>query len=334
MHRAVLEGRAALSESLSEWTRANLGAAVAEVEEWHHSVGTVAIARLTDGRRVALKVFQPRWTAEFLGAVVAVQRHLVQHGLPCPTPIAGPAPLESGAALVCAEAVLDDPGWPSRPLGAPELHVSAAGLARLVTVAAHLPDEVVAPLAAHPLRTPPNALYPEPHSPLFDFEATARGAMWIDDLAGGALAARDSDTSPPVVAHTDWSARNVRVWPDGIRAIYDADSLSLVTESTAIGIASATWSAFGDERDEIAPSPEGAAAWVAAYEASGRVLTAAQRRAAGGSALYALAYTARCEHALEVGHPSLGRPRRARERLERDGSDYLRRFEEACDTRR
>ncbi|HMK11822.1 MAG TPA: phosphotransferase, partial [Acidimicrobiales bacterium] len=289
MHRPLLEGRTALSDALSAWTHAQLGASVAAIEQWHFSVGSVAITRLTDGRRVALKVFRPRWTAPFLRAVVAVQRHLVDRGLPCPTPIAGPVPLStSDPALVCAEAVLDDPGWPSGRLGQRELEASAAGLAHLVIIAGELSADLVEPLFAHPLRTPDGALYPEPHSPVFDFVATARGAEWIDQLAAVALEARDGDMTAPVVAHTDWSARNVRVWPDGIRAFYDADSLALVTESTAAGIAAATWSARGDERDEIAPSPEAAAAWVAAYEAAGRELTEAQRHAAGGAVLHAL----------------------------------------------
>ncbi len=163
---------------------------------------------------------------------------------------------------------------------------------------------------------------------------TAVGAEWIDDLTRSALVARDSDPTKPIVAHTDWSARNVRIWPDGIRAIYDADSLALVPESTAVGIAAATWSAFGEAGDEIAPSPEEAAEWVKAYERAGRPLSPAQRHAAGGSIVYSLTYTARCEHALEVEHPELGRPRRARDRLERDGALYIERFEEACEARR
>ena len=122
--------------------------------------------------------------------------------------------------------------------------------------------------------------------------------------------------------------------PDRIRAIYDADSLSLVAESTAAGIAAATWSAFGEAGEHVAPSPEEAAAWVREYERAGRPLSVSQRHAAGGAILHALAYTARCEHALEVGHPELGRPRRARDRLEPGGADYIERFEEACEARR
>jgi len=203
-----------------------------------------------------------------------------------------------------------------------------------VTVAQELPHDIGAPLAFHPLATPVDGVYPEPHSPLFDFEATRGGAEWIDEIARAAIAARDSDAAAPVVAHTDWSARNVRVWADGVRAIYDLDSLSLVPESTAVGIAAATWDAFGEAGEAVAPAPVEAASWVAAYERAGRSLSPSQRHAAAGSVLYSLAYTARCEHAVEAVSPELGRPRRARDRLERDGADYIERFEEACESGR
>ncbi len=350
MHRPLLEAARALSSiaslifgtedfdaaraRLSVWAGEHLGAEIAAVEQWHLSVGAVAIVTLTDGRQAALKAFQPRWTSHFLAAVVAVQRHLADHGIPCAKPIAGPAVLRSSGGVVCAEEVLRDPGQPPHRLGEAELVASAEGLARLVDAAAELLPDQVAALRDHPLRTSVTALYPEPHNPLFDFEATAAGAEWIDDLARGALAARAGDATQPVVAHTDWSARNVRVWPDGVRAIYDADSLALVPESTAVGIAAATWSAFGEAGEEIAPSPGEAAQWVTAYEQAGRSLSPVQRHAAGGSVLYSLTYTARCEHALEVGHPDAGRPRRARDRLDRDGDRYLERFDEACGGRR
>src|SRR5262249_4344120 len=161
---------------------------------------------LDDGRRVALKAFAPRWTEAFLQAVVAVQAHLCARGVPCPRPLAGPSPLPNGA-LVCAEDLLDDPGSPPHPYRHAQMAAAAAGPPRLVPVAAELPRAVVAPLALHPLATPVDGLYPEPHSPLFDFEATRSGAEWIDDLARVAVDARDSDRSEPVAAHTDWSAR-------------------------------------------------------------------------------------------------------------------------------
>ncbi|HTN79731.1 MAG TPA: phosphotransferase, partial [Acidimicrobiales bacterium] len=121
MHRPVLEAASPLiaavarlvfgtddlvrvSDALSEWTRAELGASIDVVEQWHWSVGAVALVRLDDGRPVALKAFPPRWTEPFLGAVVAVQRHLADRGLPCPRPLAGPLPLPLSGAEVCAEA--------------------------------------------------------------------------------------------------------------------------------------------------------------------------------------------------------------------------------------
>ncbi len=77
---------------LSAWAAEHLGSRVAVVEQWHLSVGAVAIVTLEDGRRAALKAFQSRWSPDFLEAVVTVQRHLAEHGLPCAMPIAGPAP--------------------------------------------------------------------------------------------------------------------------------------------------------------------------------------------------------------------------------------------------
>ena len=41
-----------------------------------------------------------------------------------------------------------------------------------------------------------SGLYPEPHSPIFDFVATAAGSVWIDEYARAALAVRDRDVSP------------------------------------------------------------------------------------------------------------------------------------------
>ena len=59
------------------------------------------------------------------------------------------------------------------------------------------------------------------------------------------------------------------------------------------------------------------AEFVRHYETSrGRTFTIEQRRAVGGAALWVLAYTARCEHAIDDGS---GGHRRARPRLEADG---------------
>jgi hypothetical protein len=103
-------------------------------------------------------------------------------------------------------------------------------------------------------------------------------------------------------------------------AVYDWDSLSLVTETEAVGKAASTWSALG-EGIESAPSPEEVAAYVAAYEAArGRTFDDRERTAIGAEALYTLAYTARCEHAID---PDALVQRRARPRLAEDGDRFL-----------
>ncbi len=136
------------------------------------------------------------------------------------------------------------------------------------------------------------------------------------------------------MAHTDWSARNVRVWPDGIRAIYDADSLSLVPESTAVGIAAATWSAFGEEGEATAPSPDEAARWVCGVRAGGSTVVAGAAACSGRrdpllARLHGAVRARGGDRASRARTPAAGaRPVRARRRPLR------RAFEEECEARR
>ena len=69
-------------------------------------------------------------------------------------------------------------------------------------------------------------LYPQPHSKLFDFEATAGGAEWIDDFARRARAA-DSFEAQPVQGHGDWRVEHLRFSHGQIVAAFDWDSLNL-----------------------------------------------------------------------------------------------------------
>src|SRR5205085_1228868 len=64
-------------------------------------------------------------------------------------------------------------------------------------------------LEEHPMAVTDD-LYPTPHTTLFDFEKTAAGAEWIDEIAVVARQARDADADRAIV-HADWSARNIRV---------------------------------------------------------------------------------------------------------------------------
>jgi hypothetical protein len=286
------------------------------------SAGCVLGVRLADGAEAVIKSYQARWDGSFLRAVQSVQTHVARRGMPCATPLRGPAPIVPGRPnLAVVESFLPDPGL--RPYSSrAERRVSAAGLARQIAVCRELATP--AALADHPLRRPTDGLYPEPHSPLFDFAGTAEGAGWIDALATRAVEVRDADDRPPVVAHSDWAARNVRLDDRRLLAVYDWDSVALVPESTALGQAAATWSVTADPGGTEFPSVADIGGFIGDYEeAAGYRLADEQWRAAGAAAAYLLAYTSRCEHSLDV--KGLARPDQhaARDRLAEAGESLL-----------
>ncbi len=272
------------------------------------SVGSVTGVVLADGNDLVIKAYQPAWRSPFLHAVLGAQARMAAGGVPCATPVGGP--VRCGRGLATVETHLADPGQPPA-LGQRERTASAEGLA-LVVDTAGLDDR----LGDHPLRRPHPGLYPTPHSPLFDFEATAAGAAWIDDLAR--LARSNRIEAPTITAHTDWTVRNVRLGPGGLRAVYDLDSLAAVSLPTALGLAASTWRALGVAGEPMAPDIDEIEDWFDRYPTA---LSAVDRRAALAAALYALCYTARCEHAVD---PAEELHRRARPRLRRDAGRYRR----------
>jgi hypothetical protein len=287
-----------------------LGVAVVGGRFHAASVGSVTGLALADGRDVVVKAYQPRWALAFVAAVVEAQTVLHLSGIPCALPLAQAGVLGEGLATI--ESWLADPGPPAG-FGPAERRASAEGLAALIAAAPELEG-----LRAHPMSGPAEGLYPTPHSPLFDFEATAAGAEWIDEHA---VAASDhAGGGRRVVAHTDWSARNVRLSAKGVRAVYDLDSLASTTLPAALAGAAMSWRAFGDTSDGPAPGVDEAEAWLADYP---EVLDAAGRRAFWAHALLHLAYTSRCEHAVDPGEEHF---RRARTTLRSDGAALLARL--------
>jgi hypothetical protein len=267
--------------------------------------------QLDDGRAVAVHAYLGDVMPDFLSGVVRVQGHLAGVGFPSARPLSGP--VSAGGVLGRVETLLPDPGM--RRFSVQEMPASASGLARLIALAAEVDR---AGLDAHPMTLPANDLYPPPHSPLFDFEATAEGAKWIDEIA---TAAREQMTDQhPVIAHGDWSARNVRLDPVGLSGVYDWESVQVIPEATAVGIAAATWQAIGTDDDPLAPTATEIREYVARYEtARGHPFTTTARCGAHAAAVYALAYTARCEHALAPGTTT----GRASGRLTNDGLRFL-----------
>lgn len=307
----------AVAGQLEAFASAVLGSAVVEGSFYGSSTGCVAGVVLGDGRRVVIKAYQRRWGMAFLSAVRRVQEHLVEAGFPCPCPILGPEP--AGLALATVEELVPDQGMRTLATDV-EMAASARGLARQVEICRGVSEPALRD--HHPLRASSGELYPQPHNPLFDFSLRVDDAGWIDKLAQAAQATRDADRSRSAVVHTDWSARNVRIEAGQVAVAYDWDSLSVVTESLAVGQAAATWRSTGDATDPIAPGRDEILAYLSAYEAAARrSFTSEQRRAALAAALWVLAYTARCEHALEAATGR--RVERARARLAKDGPTYL-----------
>lgn len=167
---------------------------------------------------------------------------------------------------------------------------------------------------------PAGQLHPEPHSPLFDFSSTTEGGEWIDEIAIRARQVMANEPSDLVIGHGDWSARNVRTSPRKLLAVYDWESLHHAPESLCVGVAAATWTALGEQGEPLAPTTSEIRQYVDTY---GRLrdepFSVGQRRSALAAAIFSLAYTARCEHALTPGV----RQGRASGRLTSDADDLV-----------
>jgi hypothetical protein len=157
-------------------------------------------------------------------------------------------------------------------------------------------------LSALDLRLPPGTTWPIPHSKLFDFEATAVGAEWIDAIAHRNQEIKLQGAGQLVIGHTDWGVKHFRYLPDGrVRIIYDWDSLALEKEPIIVGHAASyfTYTEFFDI--ERLPSREESQAFIAEYEVTrGKPFTPDERKTLDAAMIYGLAYGARCEHSL---HP-------------------------------
>ena len=143
-----------------------------------------------------------------------------------------------------------------------------------------------------------DALWPRPHSRLFDFDATRRGAEDIDALAELARAALQP-AGRIVLGHGDWRVEHLRF--DGARVVlaYDWQSVCRCEEAALIGFAAHAFCADWSRDDpRQAPTLAEARAFVADYEgARGAPFARDERRLCGAAFAYSVAYTARCGHA-------------------------------------
>ena len=298
---------ARVAAALAQWCESELGCSLESVFRCEVSVGVVFGVKLADGRRAAVKAHPPAVPEAELEHVQAAQRSLTATAFPCPTPLAAPAPFCRTLATV--DAWLDGPpGDFDRPEA---VSASAAALAEHVRLLR--PLELVLPPAIAGRPWPPT-----PHNALFDFTRDEDGAAWIDAIA---LRARPLlDAGEPVVGHSDWSAKHVRVDGDRVVATYDWDSLRREREPVLVGFAAASHHVHLDPERPWRAEPDRVRRFVDAYREQ-RELTPAETAAALAAAVYLFAYTARCEHGY-LGPP--GAPTtRMRETLAGAADDLL-----------
>jgi hypothetical protein len=280
---------AEIAAALSELARSALGSPIAGARFYGSSIGSVASVVLADGREVVIKVHQPTTTVAQLAELVRLRSHLEAVG--SPRVLAGPLPLAKGHAVIeqFADGTWRDPHEPA------VRREFARGLHAIVTACRPL---VATSTLAPMMFASSDQLWPTPHSKLFDFAATARGAEWIDEVA---RAAREvAPAGELAIGHTDWRAEHARFTGDRITVAYDWDSLARDREPALIGIVAhafpADWTREGRAQ---APTLDEARGFVADYEAARNCPFAPdERRYLAATFALTCAYTARCGHAL------------------------------------
>jgi hypothetical protein len=285
------------------------------------SVGVVFGLHLADGRRVVVKVHQPRETLERLRAKHEIQAVLFAAGLPCPQPLTPPAKLGNGHATV--ETLLDNGEF--RDTHDPICRrLIAEALAHHLEITGQRPAPEALAGGWSLLAT--ERLWPEhAHSPIFDFNASSVGAEWIDALGAQARAVI-VPTGRLMAGHSDWSGKHFRFDDGKITAIYDWDSLAVRSEAALVGIAAMTYTTRFDLPDVPRfPAPDEMRAFVEDYNiARSAPLTAQEREQIAAHGLLLAAYTARCEHCGLNGYDGTTDPASFTTALRIHGTSYLR----------
>jgi Phosphotransferase enzyme family len=252
------------------------------------SVGVLFGVRKEDGARVAIKVNKLFGDETYFADVQALQGLLASGGYPAPRPL-------RRLGTVTVDEWLDAGAFRN----AHEPPVRRAMVRELVRF-----HRLATATGVRPRREflrPAGALWPRPHNALFDFEATAAGAEWIDEIAAAARAVADVRIGAQVVGHTDWSAKHLRFDPElRLTALYDWDSVTVGREPELAGAAAGSFT-YTEELEveiDVWPSTAESESFLAEYEEErGVAFTAEERAVARASCVYLRAYAARCHHA-------------------------------------
>jgi hypothetical protein len=303
------------------------------------SSGIVIGCTLADGRSVVLKAHQGDRTAEGLTAQRLVQRAALQAGFHAPEPLLGPHIFGAGHLTIDSYVSAGVPvNTLPLPGEAPESWAALRGLLaeQLITI-----GQLAATVDPNHCLTrisllAPDSIYPVPHSPMFDFSKTAPGAEWIDTIAEAALAniraIEATKPLPTITTHCDLRAENVHVSVDGssLAAIWDWDSVETASEAWHVGSSARAFSLDfsrdnGTCTDIGIPTLGEMLAFINDCQtARGSAYTPAEYQATIAWMHHALAYSARCEHALiDAGIPVRWTPTFAERLRELQAADLL-----------
>lgn len=259
---------------------------VEEVFFFAASVGVLFGVLRADGSRLAMKIHKLFTDGAYLEQVQRLQTALAAAGFPAPRPLGRRDP-------VVWEEWIDEGAF--RDGHEPEVRAAMAReLARFHAVAT-----ATGLRPRRPFLRPPEALWPKPHNVLFDFDATAAGAEWIDEI--GRAARRVHAVGSEAVGHTDWSAKHLR-FDDALQvtALYDWDSVTTDLEPVLVGTAAGSFT-YTEELEhpiDVWPAADESLSFIEEYEEErGKRFTRAERHTALAACVYLRAYAARCHHA-------------------------------------
>lgn len=259
------------------------------------SVGARFGLVLRDGSRIALKIHREP-EDRFLDAVQRVQAHLFEQGFPCPKPLGvrGAATLEHWRD----EGVYRDAHEPA----------VRRQIAEHLALLFRLTQELQPQPGLEPYFQPPDGpLWPTPHNVLFDFEATAAEAEWIDDIARAAKPIRDSRVGGLVIGHGDWTVNHFRFVGLRPTAIYDWDSIGTDYETVFVGVSAASFTYTAHLPVALWPTVAETSSFIDDYQtARERPFTLEEGRAVHAAAVYARAYSSRCTHAVGKDAAAMG----------------------------
>ena len=261
------------------------------------SVGAVlGISR--DDERCLVKFFGPDSTLSDLVARTNFQSWLCQQGYPCPNVIVYPTVSDQIVFLV--EEYIDT-GRRADGHRIEDRELMAAELARLIQLGNLYP--LAGELPLHALEVVPKSPWPKPHNVLFDFEATKKGAEWIDAIGQRYQPLLASDCAPRKIGHMDWGAKHCRVDGSRISAIYDWDSVARLPETEIVGKAAVNFTASWYVEGKLRPSIEEMVSFVGCYEkASSKKFSDHELEMIVAAIKYGAGYGARCEYANVVAN--------------------------------